>query len=68
MPCHVKMVDGHCDDGCGYLVRSNALNTEREVHKTLQLTVHDSMTNIHFTNEVELENALKRSTRRLFWR
>ena len=43
MPCHVKMVDGHCDDGCGYLVRSNALNTEREVHKTLQSTVHDSM-------------------------
>ena len=43
MPCHVKMVDGHCDDGFGYLVRSNALNTEREVHKTLQLTVHDSM-------------------------
>ena len=68
MPCHVKMVDGHCDDGFGYLVRSNALNTEREVHKTLQLTVHDSMTNIHFTNEVELENALKRSTRRLFKR
>ena len=33
----------HCDDGCGYLVRSNALNTEREVHKTLQSTVHDSM-------------------------
>ena len=34
---------GHCDDGCGYLVRSNALNIEREVHKTLQSTVHDSM-------------------------
>ena len=68
MPCHVKMVDGHCDDGCGYLVRSNALNTKREVYKTLQSTVHDSMIiqNIHFTKEVEFENALKRSTRRLF--
>ena len=43
MSCHVKMVDGHCDDGCGYLVRSNALNIEREVHKTRQSTIHDSM-------------------------
>ena len=41
--CHVKMVDGHCNDGCGYLVRSNALNIERGVHKTLHSTVHDSM-------------------------
>ena len=43
--CHVMLRwwMGHCDDGCGYLVRSNALNTEREVHKTLQSTVHDSM-------------------------
>ena len=43
--CHVMLRwwIRHCDNGCGYLVRSNALNTEREVHKTLQSTVHDSM-------------------------
>ena len=43
--CHVTLRwwIRDCDDGCGYLVRSNALNTEREVHKTLQSTFHDSM-------------------------
>ena len=43
--CHVMLRwwMGHCDDGCEYLVRSNALNTEREVHKTLLSTVHDGM-------------------------
>ena len=40
MPCYVKMVDGHCDDGCGYLV-----NTEYWTWGTqnASIEVHDSM-------------------------
>ena len=43
--CHVMLRwwMGHCADECRYLVRSNALNTERKIHKTLQSTVHDSL-------------------------